>query len=657
MTTPVRFSGTVAASNVAESGLLTAPAPSGTGAAVLELSSTVLPTVSKALSSISSAVASSASAAATAAAAGQSSGGGGGKGSSLAPDEETAMEAESTTFSHWLFLSMSFIAFIVVIYRAVILIQSHLRHITSINDKIQAYWARPAPPFISKLKKNFILAPLLGSRHNEHFKIGSAGGAGIVPTRFQALFLAILLALNVGLTVGSVDWDRSRGVILSELRNRSGVLAVTNMVPLFLLAGRNNPLIPMLRISFDTYNLIHRWLGRIVVLEALTHTISHILNKNWSSFMASLGRSEMILTGTISTLAMVFLFIQSPSIIRHAFYESFLTLHIIGAIVATVTLYFHLALIDNKWLRYLQVAIGLWVAERLARFVSIIYRNIGRSVTKATITALSTEATRITLDMPRPFRFRPGQHVYLYLPSITGWQSHPFSVAWADETAPLVWNPDTKEELPRNRQDIYGPQKTTVELIVRRRTGATDKIFRKAAASADGSVTVRALVEGPYGTYQSLSSYGTVVLFAGGVGITHQLPNVLELLQGYIDGTIATRKVVLVWVLQNPEHLQWVKRQMTSILAMEKRREILKVTLFVTKPKQSREIMSPTSTVQMFPGKPNIEQLLQSELEERVGTMAVSVCGPGSMSDDVRDAVRGLVDYVNIDFIEEAFSW
>ncbi|KAK6335638.1 hypothetical protein TWF696_002405 [Orbilia brochopaga] len=656
MTTPVRFSGTVAASNAADSGLLTAPAASVTGAA-LELSSTLLPTVSQALSSISSAVGSSATAAATAAAAGGGKSGGG-RGSSLAPDEETAMEAESTTFSHWLFLSLSFIAVIVVIYRAVILIQSHLRHITCINDKVQAFWAKPAPPFISKLKKDFLLAPLLGSRHNEHFKIGSAGGAGIVPTRFQALFLAILLALNVGLTVGSVDWDRSKGVILSELRNRSGVLAVTNMVPLFLLAGRNNPLIPMLRISFDTYNLIHRWLGRIVVLEALTHTISHILNRNWSSFMASLGRSEMILTGTISTLAMVFLFIQSPSIIRHAFYESFLTLHIIGAIVATVTLYFHLALIDNKWLRYLQVAIGLWVAERVARFVSIIYRNIGRSVTKATITALSTEAARITLDMPRPFRFRPGQHVYLYLPTITGLQSHPFSVAWADETAPLVWKGgDSKEELPHNRQDIYGPQKTTVELIVRRRTGATDKIFRKAAASTDGSVTVRALVEGPYGTYQSLSSYGTVILFAGGVGITHQLPNVLELVQGYIDGTIATRKVVLVWVLQNPEHLQWVKRQMTSILAMEKRREVLKVTLFVTKPKQSREIMSPSSTVQMFPGKPNIEQLLQSELEERVGTMAVSVCGPGSMSDDVRDAVRGLVDYVNIDFIEEAFSW
>ncbi|KAF3928972.1 hypothetical protein ABW19_dt0201252 [Dactylella cylindrospora] len=633
------FSGTVAVDAAPSSSvLLTAPPVSVTG-----LTSTLLSQIT-------------ATASASGAAASGSGGGGGGKGSALAPEEESAMDAESTKFSHWLFVFLGFAAIIVIVFRLVLLVQAHIRHLVCINDKTQKFWSMPAPPFISKLKKDFLLAPLMGIRHNEHFKIGSAGSAGIVPTRFQALFLLILFGGNIGLTVASVHWSRPSAVILSELRNRSGVLSVTNMVPLFILAGRNNPLIPLLRISFDTYNLIHRWLGRIVVLEALCHTICHIANKGWDKYLVSVGKSQFIMTGTVSTLAMVFLFIQSPSIVRHAFYETFLTLHILGAIVAVVTLYFHLNLIDNKWLLYLQIAIGLWVADRVARFISIIYRNCGRTMTKATITALSTEASRITLDMPRPFNFRPGQHVYLYLPTITGWQSHPFSVAWADESAPLVWN-EKKDELPRNRQDVYGPQKTTVELIVRRRTGATNSIFQKAANSPDGNVTVRAFVEGPYGTHHSLRSYGTVVLFAGGVGITHQLPNVQELVQGYVEGTVATRKVTLIWVLQNPEHLQWVKRQMTSILAIERRREVLKVILFVTKPKQSREIMSPSSTVQMFPGKPNIEQVLQSEVDERIGTMAVSVCGPGGMSDDVRYAVRTHVDRVNIDFVEEAFSW
>ncbi|KAK6531318.1 hypothetical protein TWF281_008130 [Arthrobotrys megalospora] len=638
----INFSGTAAASAALEaSGLLTAPAAAGTA-------------IATSLGLVSSIVTSAAAAAATSG--GSGGGGGGGKQGALAPDEESAMKAESRKFSHWLFICLSAIALVIVLYRGILLVSAHIRHLVCINDSTQTYWSIPAVPWLSKFKKDFILAPLFGLRHNEHFKIGSAGSAGIVPTRFQALFLLLLFGGNITLTVVSIHWTRPSAVVLSELRNRSGVLAVTNMVPLFVLAGRNNPLIPLLRISFDTYNLIHRWLGRIVVIEAIVHTVAHIANKGWDKYLLSVGKSQFIMTGTISTLAMIFLFLQSPSIIRHAFYETFLTLHILAAVAATVTLYYHLMLINNKWLVYVQVAIALWAADRLARFVSIIYRNCGRTMTRATITALSTEASRVTLDMPRPFKFRPGQHVYLYLPTITGWQSHPFSVAWADESAPLVWD-EKKEELPKNRQDVYGPQKTTVELIVRRRTGATNSIFQKAAASPDGTTTVRALVEGPYGTHHSLCSYGTVVLFAGGVGITHQLPNVLELVQGYVDGTVATRKVTLIWVLQNPEHLQWVKRQMTSILAIERRREILKVVLFVTKPQQSREIMSPSSTVQMFPGKPNIEQVLQGEAEERVGTMAVSVCGPGAMSDDVRYAVRRLVDYVNIDFVEEAFSW
>lgn len=52
-------------------------------------------------------------------------------------------------------------------------------------------------------------------------------------------------------------------------------------IPLFILVGRNNPLIPLLGISFDTYNLIHRWFGRIVILEAICHTLAHLAKDGW----------------------------------------------------------------------------------------------------------------------------------------------------------------------------------------------------------------------------------------------------------------------------------------------------------------------------------------------------------------------------------------
>lgn len=54
------------------------------------------------------------------------------------------------------------------------------------------------------------------------------------------------------------------------------------------------------------------------------------------------------------------------------------------------------------------------------------------------------------------------------------------------------------------------------------------------------------------GKVDSLGSYGTVVLIAGGIGITHPVPFIKDLVEGYANGTIATRRVVLVWVVQSP---------------------------------------------------------------------------------------------------------
>ena len=96
---------------------------------------------------------------------------------------------------------------------------------------------------------------------------------------------------------------------------------------------------------------------------------------------------------------------------------------------------------------------------------------------------------------------------------------------------------------------------------------------------------------------------------------------------------------------------------MTTILAMERRREVLRILLFVTRPRSTREIHSPSATVQMFPGRPNIKTLIDMESENQIGAMAVTVCGTGSLSDNVRRAVRQRQMTSNVDLVEESFTW
>lgn len=267
--------------------------------------------------------------------------------------------------------------------------------------------------------------------------------------------------------------------------------------------------------------------------------------------------------------------------------------------------------------------------------------------------ALPGDALRITLKMARPWTFKPGQHIYLYIPSIGWWMSHPFSVGWSESEEVFT----DEKGIPMTRQETLGTQKTTLSLLVRRRTGFTNKLFQRALSSVGSRVTLNAWAEGPYGGIHSMDSYGTVLLFAGGVGITHQVPFVRHLVQGHADGTVAARRVTLVWIIQSPEHLEWIRPWMTSILAMERRREVLRIMLFITRPRNTKEIQSPSATVQMFPGRPNIDTLVGMEVENQVGAMGVLVCGNGGLSDDVRGVCRKRQDRTDIDFVEESFTW
>jgi hypothetical protein len=284
------------------------------------------------------------------------------------------------------------------------------------------------------------------------------------------------------------------------------------------------------------------------------------------------------------------------------------------------------------------------------RVLKTAYRNGGGN--QALVESLPGGACRVTVDMAQPWTFKPGHHAYLYMPSVGLWTSHPFSVAWSEEAEKL-----DSEKLAMSRQDILAMQKTNMSFIIRGRTGFTGKLCRKAEAAPDGRFYTKCFAEGPYGGMHMMHSYGTVMLFAGGVGITHQVPHVRDLVAGFANGTVAARKIVLVWIIQSPEHLEWIRPWMTSILAMDKRRDVLRIMLFVSRPRSTKEIHSPSATVQMFPGRPNIETLIDIEMENQVGTMGVSVCGSGSLSDDVRRAVRTRQHAGNIDFVEEAFSW
>ncbi|KAK4208718.1 putative ferric reductase [Rhypophila decipiens] len=574
-------------------------------------------------------------------------------------------------FRDVLWWSLGILALIVLGIRIVELSWAKLRLVMSmaVPGEKQAYWKLTQWSWMPGLKEKLMYAPLWKKRHNREIRLSSAVNMGTLPSRLHAVLLLAYVGSNIAYMF-LLNWkNENKYSFCAELRGRSGTLALVNMIPLIILAARNNPLIALLQISFDTYNLLHRWIGRIVVIETVIHLISwayvQVADGGWESVKHKILHDRFIGWGTIGTVSMVLIFIFSASPLRHAFYETFLNAHIILALVAFIGTWIHCVaasveggLPQLPWIIAIMI---MWMVERLARMFRLAYCNLGkRGYTEAHVEALPGNACRVTMKLPRFLNVKPGQHAYLRFSRLSPWENHPFSIAWyeheyEEEALPF----SVKETLGGEKTKMnHKPVATTVCFVVGAQKGFTGKLYKAAEAKPSRAITLGAAFEGPYAGHHSLDSYGHCVLFAGATGITHQISYVRHLIDGFNQGIVATRRITLIWTIRDFEALEWVRPWMDQILHMPNRKELLRIKLFITRPKDHREISSPSTKVQMFPGRPNIPMLLMKEVHEQVGAMCVTVCGPGGLADDVRDAVRNAQkERQTLDFVEESFTW
>jgi hypothetical protein len=176
-------------------------------------------------------------------------------------------------------LSMNYVVLSLILsallYRVAISSSRYIRTLTCLNTDRQLYFLKPNQAF-AFIKKHIMDAPLFRKRHAEDLQLSSVTSGGALPTRLEFMLIAGTLGINIALCVVRIHWSEGKEVVLSELRNRTGVLALGNLLPLFVVALRNNPLILLLNIPFEAFNMIHRWLGRIVVLEVICHTLCHL---------------------------------------------------------------------------------------------------------------------------------------------------------------------------------------------------------------------------------------------------------------------------------------------------------------------------------------------------------------------------------------------
>ncbi|EUC40386.1 hypothetical protein COCMIDRAFT_108960 [Bipolaris oryzae ATCC 44560] len=101
------------------------------------------------------------------------------------------------------------------------------------------------------------------------------------------------------------------------------------------------------------------------------------------------------------------------------------------------------------------------------------------------------------------------------------------------------------------------------QLRIQPRAGFTNRLLTHTLYR---TTELSAFIEGPYGHGFDLRDFGTVVLFANGIGIVGHLAYVQKLIRDHRQSKTKTRDLLLIWHVDNENQLDLVREIMNTML-------------------------------------------------------------------------------------------
>ncbi|CAK7274541.1 hypothetical protein SEPCBS119000_006226 [Sporothrix epigloea] len=499
--------------------------------------------------------------------------------------------------------------------------------------------------------------------------------------------------------------------------NRMGVMSYSNLPLMWMFSGRNNIFLWATGWSFGTFNIFHRHIARIATLQAIIHSIAY------TAMYVGYGRKEVyttdikqlwLIAGVIGTVAMSVIVFLSLGYFRRKFYEHFLLIHIVLSAALIAFLYQHTATRLNN--PFLVPCYAIWGFDRFLRIVRQVYTNLHVRSGKGLITSKSVvtyhEAANIlTIDIVPANKNvfpGPGQHYYIYQPfRFFGWENHPFTLAhW---TKPATASDDlhlqfwirpydgwTKHLVKQCKAKGGSTMTITPTLLLEGPYLAHEPVhtFEQVLLIAGGS--------GIAGVMPYLQDYTRRIEQGAAAGDSGKIPT-------------RTRKVTLIWADRREEYVRFIAE---GPLAGLSNRPDIDVSFYVTnEPETTGESAAATpldasssastSTENVTSCVTPVDQAVASEksaeeeIDEKSGVfasvsalkkqaamggfriqygrpevlatvrkmaesihgtdsrMAVMVCGPGVLSDDVRHVVAQNMETSreSITYFEDSFGW
>lgn len=285
--------------------------------------------------------------------------------------------------------------------------------------------------------------------------------------------------------------------------------------------------------------------------------------------------------------------------VRHHFYESFYWLHWFLGVAYLGLCFWHFGQEVDSW-TYLWATLGLWFVTILGRSF---YKNQAFRTRRSWPSSFPTRLSivpggvvRIDVHTPLDTTWKPGQHFYLRFPSLSPLDNHPFTIA------------NIPSSLDKGETGVM--QRAT--FFARPHSGFTRKIVSFARANVDTNEAV--WLEGPYGGIPRDISRrcDSLILIAGGSGITACLPWLLHCTQAMAANQGALRRVKLIWIVRERAHTEWIVDELGTAKNAINGDERLELTFYVTR--SSSERTQTGNSAQPAVGKGNSEERRSDDL-------------------------------------------
>ena len=283
---------------------------------------------------------------------------------------------------------------------------------------------------------------------------------------------------------------------------------------------------PIMGVSFDVAIVYHRAASSCALTLLVTHVAMMVVERGVGTLtltqVTPYGRGPVF--GTAAATLFGAMAVAATPWVRHRCWELFKFIHVLCFPAALLLAALH----ANLVIPYLVPGVALWIADVAIRTVRSVH-----TLPIETMHSLPGGAVKLNISTHSRIRVRPGQYAYVQVPAVSAAEWHPFSCIC----------------MPGHPESI-----TFLIASARQRPGSF--VQRLAALKLDAAQPLRARVDGCYGGMPgvNLEHYASIVLIAGGAGITPFFSVIGELVQlTKADASQPGAQVQLVWAVREAE--------------------------------------------------------------------------------------------------------